>query len=891
VPAANPASTVDYLGLQQRAMEAPWAQALVAPGRDPLNYAELWNHLSATSAALDQAGVHAGSVAALALRNGPDFLTAALAITLRSACAPLDLDLTRDECRIKLERIRASTLLLEDGVASPAGDVARELGMRVIHVRCSPDAPAGIFELGDIEDPSGIDRGRQTDAALILMTTATTDAPKLVPRSRAALQIAATYNRQAFQLTAADRYLSCMPLSLSHGMSEAMTQLTLGGLVFCAPAFQADKFCSWVERFLPTWFSVSPTINRTILTLARENPEIFERVPLRFIRSAAATPDPEVLLALEQLLNVPVLNGYGLTEVASAIRSTPSARKPGAVGKSFGVEIAVMDESGNLLPPDVEGEILLRGPTVMSGYLDNPEANQTAFHNGWFRTGDLGRLDRDGFLFIVGRRKEMINRGGKKILPQEVDLVLARHPAIADAATFAIPHRSLGEDVAAAVVLRPDARASELDLRQFAARQLSAYKVPRRIVFVESIPRTTLGKLKRSALADQFKDLGAPGSMLRPKSIDTERTPTAMETQLIGIWRRILSVEHVGIDDSFFDLGGDSLSAALMLAQAEKLLDPAAGPLDGSDFYDCPTVAALAGIMAQSAARRGREDSINRILLLQKHGSRVPFFCFSNSRINPYQFRHLSRELGPDQPFFVVCPPPAAQDRRLLRAQEIARQSAASIRALRTHGPYLIGGYCYGGVLAFETARQLVEDGEDVALLALFDTPTPGYPKIVRQWRGYTRRASEIFGAWVQGKPSVTAHEIADHLRALCRIVTRRWFAKANRVIASAGVPDAPATEAWNSVVMREYTPQIFRAPIVHFLGDDVAVNASVLNDRRLGWQDFAKGGFETRRVPGDHVSMLAEGNAPALADALEQVLMSARPDLPARVAKMSAGS
>jgi thioesterase domain-containing protein len=226
-----------------------------------------------------------------------------------------------------------------------------------------------------------------------------------------------------------------------------------------------------------------------------------------------------------------------------------------------------------------------------------------------------------------------------------------------------------------------------------------------------------------------------------------------------------------------------------------------------------------------------------------------------------------------------------------LRAQEIARQSAASIRALRTHGPYLIGGYCYGGVLAFETARQLVEDGEDVALLALFDTPTPGYPKIVRQWRGYTRRASEIFGAWVQGKPSVTAHEIADHLRALCRIVTRRWFAKANRVIASAGVPDAPATEAWNSVVMREYTPQIFRAPIVHFLGDDVAVNASVLNDRRLGWQDFAKGGFETRRVPGDHVSMLAEGNAPALADALEQVLMSARPDLPARVAKMSAGS
>lgn len=880
VQATESKSIVDYLGLEQRAMEAPLAAALVAPGRPPLTYAALWSHVSAANEALSLAGIRPGSVVALALRNGPEFLAAALAITLQSAGAPLELDITQDECRFKLERIKASTLILEDGITSPVGEAARELGMRIIHVQCSPDATAGIFRLGGIEEPSGDDRGRQCDAALILMTSATTDAPKLVPRSRVALRAAAAYNREAFQLTAADRYLSCMPFSHSHGIGGALTQLTAGGTVFCAPAFDADKFPSWLESFRPTWFSASPAMIRVILTLAREQPAVFQRVPLRFVLSVAAAPDPDVFLALEELLGVPVLNGYGLTEAASATRNTPTQRKPGAVGKSFGVEIAIADEFGNFLPPETEGEVLLRGPTVMSGYLDNPEANQAAFHDGWFRTGDLGRLDRDGFLFVVGRLKETINRGGKKISPQEVDHALARHPAIAEAAAFAIPHRTLGEEVAAAAVLRPGAQVSELELRQFAAERISAYKLPRRIFFLENIPRTALGKPKRSQLAEQFRELAEPGSKHGPISPDVQRAPVGIEIQLIDIWRRILGVDRIGVEDHFFDWGGDSLSAALMLAQAEKILDPGAPHLDGSDFYDHPTVAALAGIIARSADRAEETQwGPNRILKFHPDGARVPFFCFSSSRINPYEFRHLSRELGADQPFIVVCPPPAAQNRRLLRAPEIARQSAASIRALRRQGPYLIGGYCYGGVVAFETARQLLQQGEDVRLLALFDTPTPGYPKIFRQWSRYVVRASGIFRDLAQGKLSSTLQDVAAHARALRRIAARRWFVIANRVMASAGVADVEPTEEWNTVLMREYSPRIFGAPIVHFLGEDVPVNATVLNDRRLGWQDFAKGGIETRRVPGDHVSMLAKCNARVLAAELASVLATASSD------------
>jgi acyl-CoA synthetase (AMP-forming)/AMP-acid ligase II/thioesterase domain-containing protein len=873
VQAVGPVST-DYLDLERWAIETPAASALAAPDRPLLAYSALWQHVRLTSAALHDAGVRPGGVVALAFRNGPEFLTAVLAITLRSACAPIELDLTLDECRSKLERIKASTLLVEDGVPSPAAGVARDLGMRVVHVSCSPHAPAGIFSVANVEAPSAADyQGRQTDAALILMTSATTDLPKMVPRSRIALRTAALYNVEAFQLTAADRYLCCMPLIHSHGIGEAMAQLAAGGALFCMPAFDAERFCSWLDRFGPTWFSASPTMHRIILTLARETPEVFKRVPLRLVRSSAAAPDPDVITELETRLGVPILNGYGMTEVASATRNTPCSRKHGSVGRSCGVDVAIMDDSGNLLPSEMEGEVAFRGPTVMSGYLDNPEANQAAFRDGWFRTGDLGKLDSEGFLFLLGRRKETINRGGKKISPLEVDLALAKHPDVSEVATFAIEHRTLGEDVAAAVVLRLGAEVSELDLRQFAARQLSAYKIPRRIVFVEAIPRTRVGKPRRAALTEHFRDLAAPLSMRRTIA-QVQRALTEIETQLVEIWRRILALEQIGVDDNFFDLGGDSLSAALMLSQVEKVHAAADCPLDASDFYDQPTVAVLAAIIEASMDEKTRLGP-RRVLLLHKAGSRIPFFCFSSGGIDRYQLRHLSRELGPDQPFIDLGPPSAAQDQRLLRASEIARQSIESIRALRKHGPYLLGGYCYGGVLAFETARQLTEEGEEVALLALFDTPTPGYPKIVRaRWR-YARHASGILRDLARGRSSIRPRDIAEHLRALWRITSRRWSARATRVIAAAGMNDSQP-EKWNGVVMREYAPRPIRARIVQFLADNVPVSAAVLQDRRLGWQDFARGGFETIHVPGDHVSMLAEANVAALAAELEEVLRAA---------------
>jgi acyl-CoA synthetase (AMP-forming)/AMP-acid ligase II len=284
--------------------------------------------------------------------------------------------------------------------------------------------------------------------------------------------------------------------------------------------FNPTTFLDWLDQFQPTWFTSSPPLNRSILRLARQHPEVFRRTPLRFIRTAGASPQPEVLTSLEECIGVPVLNGYGLTETGGVTRNTADARKDGSVGRTSGLEVGIMDRFGNLVANGEEGEIAVRGSSVTSGYLDDMEANLTSFCDGWFLTGDIGRLDSENFLFITGRLKEMIDRGGEKILPQGVEDVLAEHPAVADAAVFAVAHPTLGEDIAAAVVLREGASATALELRRFAATKLAAFKVPRRIEFLDRIPRTSTGKVQRSLLVERFRKRSS--SLLLKTSADVD---------------------------------------------------------------------------------------------------------------------------------------------------------------------------------------------------------------------------------------------------------------------------------------------------------------------------------------------------------------------------------
>jgi acyl-CoA synthetase (AMP-forming)/AMP-acid ligase II len=277
--------------------------------------------------------------------------------------------------------------------------------------------------------------------------------------------------------------------------------------VHCPPGFNALKFFAQLDEAEATWYTAVPTMHQTVLARADRNAEILARRKLRLIRSSSASLPPQVMAQLEQVFGCPVIESYGMTEAAHQMASNPlppAARKPGSVGIAAGPEVAIMGPDGKLLPPGGVGEIVIRGANVTLGYANNPKANAEGFRDGWFRTGDQGVMDSEGYLSLTGRLKEIINRGGEKISPREVDDILMDHPAVAQIVTFAIPHDKLGEEVGAAVVLREGAAATEKELREFAATRLADFKVPKKIIFLAEIPKGATGKLQRIGLAQKL---------------------------------------------------------------------------------------------------------------------------------------------------------------------------------------------------------------------------------------------------------------------------------------------------------------------------------------------------------------------------------------------------
>jgi acyl-CoA synthetase (AMP-forming)/AMP-acid ligase II len=491
---------------------ADGAPALGAPGGLPLSYAALRALAASTRDALNAAGIGRGERVAIVLPNGPEMAACFIAVASVASAAPLNPAYRADEFEFYLSDLRARALIVEAGSPSPAVEVARRLGIGVITLRPQPERGAGFFALDTAALPArACARGgsaQPQDEALVLHTSGTTSRPKIVPLTQANICASARNIAQTTQFGAADRGLNIMPLFHIHGLiAGILAPLARGGSVCCTPGFNALKFFAWMDEAAPTWYTAVPTMHQAILARAAHNAEVIKRHPLRFIRSSSSSLPPQVLAELERVFGAPVIEAYGMTEAAHQMASNPlppRARKPGSVGIAAGPEIAIMNEQGALLPPGEVGEIVIRGDNVTAGYENNPKANAEAFTHGWFRTGDQGSMDAEGYLTISGRLKEIINRGGEKVSPREVDEVLMDHPAVAQVVTFGMPHDKLGEEVAAAVVLREGRAASDKELREFAARKLADFKVPRKILIMDEIPKGATGKLQRIGLAQKL---------------------------------------------------------------------------------------------------------------------------------------------------------------------------------------------------------------------------------------------------------------------------------------------------------------------------------------------------------------------------------------------------
>ncbi len=486
------------------------APAIGAPDRVPLSYGGLNDLIAATVTRLNALGIGRNDRVAIVLPNGPEMAAAFVAIAAGATTAPLNPAYRADEFRFYLEDLDAKALVVQAGDDSPAIAVARELGVAILELRPDPNAPAGTFTLEGPGAGDAVDGGpaQADDIALVLHTSGTTSRPKIVPLSHANIAASARNIAATLNLTPEDRCLNVMPLFHIHGLVAAVSaSLYAGASVHCTPGCNALRIFAWFEEITPTWYTAVPTMHQAILARAARNAEIVEKMNLRFIRSSSSSLPPPVMHALEDLFGAPVIESYGMTEAAHQMASNqlpPGTRKAGSVGVAAGPEVAIMDSDGKLLAQGETGEVVIRGDNVTKGYENNPQANESAFTNGWFRTGDQGVLDEGGFLTITGRLKEIINRGGEKIAPLEVDNVLMEHDAVAQAVTFAMPHDKLGEDVAAAVVLRDGADADEKTLRGFVAEHLADFKVPRRIVILDEIPKGATGKLQRIGLAEKL---------------------------------------------------------------------------------------------------------------------------------------------------------------------------------------------------------------------------------------------------------------------------------------------------------------------------------------------------------------------------------------------------
>lgn len=488
------------------------ATALFAPGGAPLSYRQLRGLVTETMAALNACGIGRDDRVALVLDNGPHAASAFLAIAAGATAAPLNAGYRAEEFEFYLSDLRARLLIVEAGKASPAIDVAAKLGIPVARLVMAPERGSGAFRL---ELPAAAATAARPgpaqpdDIALVLHTSGTTSRPKIVPLSQRNVCASARNVATSLALTPTDRALNIMPLFHIHGLIAGVSApLSVGGAIACSPGFNALKFFGWMSECKPTWYTAVPTMHQAILMRAQNHGDIIRQNPLRFIRSSSSAMPPQVIHELEEVFGAPLVEAYGMTEAAHQMASNPlppAIRKPGTVGRAAGPEVCILDEDGRPAPANTPGEIAIRGPNVMAGYENNPKANAEAFTNGWFRTGDQGVMDDDGYVSITGRLKEIINRGGEKISPREVDEVLMDHPAVQQCLTFAVPHDKLGEEVAVVVVLREGKEATTaVELRDYAATRLADFKVPKKVVFRAEIPKGATGKLQRIGLAQKL---------------------------------------------------------------------------------------------------------------------------------------------------------------------------------------------------------------------------------------------------------------------------------------------------------------------------------------------------------------------------------------------------
>jgi len=831
--------------LRWQAEQQPDGVAILAPGRLPLSYRSLSLHIERTVKCLNGFGISRNDRVAIVLPNGPEMATAFLAVACGATSAPLNPNYRAKEFEFYLSDLNAKALIIQSDVESPAREVAQARGIPVLEISFEPDDEAGVFKLLGSEPEIDLvpDFSLPDDVALVLHTSGTTSKPKIVPLAQKNICTSAHNIKTTLELTAQDSCLNIMPLFHIHGlMAAVLSSLSTGASVVCTPGFQTDSFFEWLSSLKPTWYTAVPTMHQTILAKVQGDGDMVKNNSLKFMRSSSASLPPQVMKGLEEAFDAPMIESYGMTEASHQMTSNPLPplhRNAGSVGIAAGPKVRIMDEAGKFLLVGETGEIVIQGENVTSGYENNSAANETAFTDGWFRTGDQGVMDSEGYLTITGRLKEIVNRGGEKIAPREVDEELLDHPDVAQAVAFAVPHPTLGEDLAAAVVLHANSIITEKELREFAFSRLADFKVPSQIVFVDEIPKGPTGKLQRIGLAE----------MLREK-LEAVYTPAKYETEaaLVGIWQKILNKERVGIQDNFFALGGDSLLAVSVLRETEEFIGK---KLELPILFQAPTIEQISRLLQDITI-----DSESYLLPVRPTGSRKPFFLVPGHGGDIFTYAHLTRHLHPEQPVYVFRFREAARrDDAVANAtiKEMATLYIKEMVAIQPEGPYNLGGFCFGAELAFEMAQQLHAEGIKTDLLAIIFQYLDG----ALRSPGWKERLSFHF-------ERLTSGSFTDKVVYLKSFSTRFYEKISRRLVPSISRRFVRPTS------LRPYMPRYYPDRITLF--DPIQSSTAKNQDHTMGWKGLAAE-IEAYGIPGDRHTIFREPNVQVLAEKLTECL------------------
>jgi oxalate---CoA ligase len=855
----------------------PTAPALLDSEVNPLSYQNISLQCDKLGAILNGEGIEPGDRVAIVHSGGPDAAAAIIGICAYASVAPLNPNYIFGEFAIQFQDLGIKAVAIEADLDTPALKVASKLGLPIFEIQNIDSKIAGSITLkskGSSIPKQNIQPSNIDDEMFVLATSGTTNQNKIVPIFQRHMLTRGHHVSRALGFVPSDRGINFMPLYHVGGLSAGITAaLYSGSSLLPMKIDEIDTFFKQLENLAPTYIAASPTVFHSIAKLAPRFEAIIQRARpgIRMLRTGAGHLNTTIAHQLEEMFDAPVIEAYGSTETGFIACNSLQAekRKLGSVGLSCGCDIMIQQPDETPSPVGISGEVVVRGKNIIDNYDGDPAGTQAAFQGEWYRTGDLGKLDDEGYLFLKGRLKEVIRRGGQSISPGEIESSLLEHSDVKEAIIFGVPHPTLGEDIGVVVVPIEGAKVTKSDLTSFLATRVSVYKIPQEIIFVETIPTGDTGKVQRRNLA---RDLGLLNSEKRVvQNPGTEQqTQTKVEKQLVTLWAKALDLETVGLDDNFFALGGDSLQAVELFLNIEEQLGQR---LPRSILFE-------AGSVSELASRIEEEATPACVVAIQPKGVRLPIFAIHPIGGTVICYRDLAQLIGNHQPFYgVQCISPNGEDGYFASLEIMATHYISEIRKFQPTGPYSISGHSFGGIVAYEIAQQLQASGEKVALLAIIDNGRDFSPKMIKLYNWLDRNIGKLLKTNYKNWWSLVKTGMTQWYRLISELtlaLTKESGDEKNQKNRFGLIHHgSEKVVAANERISRAYKPAPYNGDVVLFQAQHPE---NVRVAMRKSWQYMIKGNLEFRDILGDHITLLHKPHVESLAKELEVVLKGRHP-------------